>query len=175
MIAISLRLLFALGLSLSVFQDPAADEAPTARLRAALDATGLAYEVSPSGKSFVVRFGHENGRQQTVYVAAKPSKVAGLHVHSVYTTVWATKDQRPDDALVERLMQSSRKLGTFYLFEDSASNVSIRFGAKFDATDLGAEPKQGDLLVQRLKHYVEFVDAVGEEVDAEVNGDGDVR
>lgn len=175
MIAFCLRALGASLFGLALLQDPATDEARTARLRAALDATGLAYETSASGKSFVVRFSHEGGRQQTVFVATKASTPQGLCVHSIYTAVWAKAGEKPDDALVERLVLRAKKLGCFYLFEDDKGVGAIRFGAKFDATDLGAEPKQGDALVQRLKQYIEFVDAVGEETDAELNGDGDVR
>jgi hypothetical protein len=45
---------------------PQSDDATKARLKSALEATGLKYEASPSGLSYTVLFDHPGNRQQKV-------------------------------------------------------------------------------------------------------------
>jgi hypothetical protein len=94
-------------------------------------------------------------------------------VHSVYTTVWLGEDF-PDAALLHEVFGKSLKMGAFYLFENERS-WSIRLGASFDATGLAEGTMTQEQATARLEETIEFVNAVGEEVDAELNGDRDVR
>ncbi len=131
------------------------------RFASALRATGLTYEPSSSGKSYLVPFTHGDQRR-TVQVAMTPDRVGGLFTHRVYTTVWSGA-QPPDEATMRTLFTSNRKLGTYYLYVDSKGTWAIRFGATCDATDLAATTQAGDAQAQRLRELIEFVDLVGEE------------
>jgi len=161
-----------LGLLATLPQDPD-QSAHTERLLQTLQATGLHFEKSASGLSYKLRFAHEHDRQQLVLVATEANRPAGLVVHTVYTTVWAG-EAPPDDALLVKVFTNTRKLGSFYLFEDGKS-WAIRFGASFDTTGLADGTLAPEVAAKRLKETIEFVNAVGEEVDAELNGTRDAR
>ena len=96
-------------------------------------------------------------------------------LHNVYTTVWVSKDAPPDLATMQRVFALPKKLGAFYLFTDKQGAWSIRFGAQFDATDLPSELAADHPRSKELDSLVRFVDLVGEETDASLNGDKDVR
>lgn len=191
-------LLFPLALAALVCppQAPAVDDATAkARLESALKATGLSYETSSSGLSFRLTYEHEakgegEDRQQIVYVSAAPSRPGNLIVHSVYTVAWigGTGDPKtgdsttgdpatgePNQELLLHLLTTTKKLGSFYVHQDSQGVWSIRFGVQFDATDLKDDSKAGDRLVARLRDTISLVNLVGEEADAAVNGEKDVR
>lgn len=162
-----------LGLSfVTLAQDP--DQAAhTERLQQTLQATGLHFEKSASGLSYKLRFDHEGGRQQLVLVATAANRPADLVVHTVYTTVW-TGEAPPDDTLLVEVLSTTKKLGCFYLVEDGKA-WAIRFGATFDATGLADGTLAPVVAAKRLQETIEFVDAVGEEMDAELNGERDIR
>lgn len=171
----ALRSFAALAL-LFVPQTPENDvEAAKARLESALKATKLVYEPSASGLSFKLVYSHERDRKQTVYVSREKSRAGSLALHSVYTTVWLSGTEEPSEELLFRLLGTAKKLGAFYVHQDGKGSWSLRFGAQFDATDLPEASKEGDPLVVRLKDVIEFVNLVGEETDAAVNGERDVR
>ena len=158
----ALRSFAALAL-LFVPQTPENDvEAAKARLESALKATKLVYS-------------HERDRKQIVYVSREKSRAGSLALHSVYTTVWLSGTEEPSEELLFRLLGTAKKLGAFYVHQDGKGSWSLRFGAQFDATDLPEASKEGDPLVVRLKDVIEFVNLVGEETDAAVNGERDVR
>ena len=77
----SLSSLLLLGTLLGsvVAQDP--DAEAKARIEKAVQATSLKFERSPSGKSLVLRFDHEGGRKQSVYVAIDPGLWGGYATH----------------------------------------------------------------------------------------------
>lgn len=143
------------------------------RLQRTLEATKLNFEKMPSGRSYKLTYDHEKNRQQVVYVGIAANRPLDLVVHSVYTTVWLG-EALPDTAVLQKVFSKSMKMGSFYLFEGDRS-WSIRFGASFDATGLAAGTMTQEQATERLKATIEFVNAVGEEVDAELNGERDVR
>ncbi|WP_309716668.1 hypothetical protein [Armatimonas sp.] len=154
---------------------PQVDEAGKARLKSALDATGLKHEASPSGLSYTVLFDHPDKRQQKIFVGTAPTKVGGLLTHLVYTTVWINATAPPDDALLRKVLLQSKKLGQFYLFKDTKGTWALRFGAHFDATGLKDISEKGDTLATTLKDLIFFVNAVGEETDKMLNGEKDIK
>lgn len=157
-------------------QDPKPDEAAAKRrLGSAVKATGLQYETSPSGLSFVLLFTDADRREQKVYVAQAPSTVSRLTMHTIYTTVWADAQKPPDEAIMRKVFAHTKKLGSYWLYTDGKGAWSIRFGLQFDATDLPAESKPGDALVQTLADLIRFVQRVGADTDKDLNGDRDVK
>jgi hypothetical protein len=151
------------------------NDAAKARLKSALVATGLNYETSPSGLSFTLLFTHPNNRQQRVYIAMAPNKAGGLLTHTIYTTVWVSATTPPDSALMQKVFIQSKKLGEFYLFKDTKGTWALRFGVHFDATGLKDTSEKGDTLSTTLKDLIYLVNAVGEEVDKQLNEDKDNR
>lgn len=170
----SIRAPFSLLLLLLPSQIPD-QPAETARFASALAASGLACEKSSSGLSFKFTREHDGGRAQTVFVSSECSRPGELVTRSVYTTVWIDTRAAPDEALMRKVLAKSKKLGSFYLFTEKSGAWSIRFGTDLDLTDLPAESRSGDRLVQRLRDTIDFVDQVGEETDAELNGTKDIR
>ncbi|MEQ1631963.1 MAG: hypothetical protein ABL997_06290 [Planctomycetota bacterium] len=165
-----------LGSLCFLHQDPSPEsEQSKARLRAAMVATGLAFEESKSGLSLTATFDHDGTRKQVVYIGLDPSRSSGLVLHNVYTTVWVSKDGPPDLATMQRVFALPKKLGAFYLFTDKQGVWSIRFGVQFDATDLPESIQSEHPRSKELDSLVRFVDLVGEETDASLNGDKDVR
>lgn len=162
-----------LGLSfVALPQDP--DQAAHGeRLLQTLQATGLHFEKSASGLSYKLRYDHERGRQQLVLVATTANRPADLVVHTVYTTVW-TGEAPPDEALLVKVFSTTKKLGSFYVFEDGKA-WAIRFSASFDATGLADGRLAAEVAAKRLKETIEFVNAVGEAMDEELNGERDIR
>ena len=154
---------------------PQADDATKARLKSALDATSLRYELSQSGLSFALLFDHPNNRQQKIFVTVAPGKPGGLVTHTIYTTVWVNKDTPPDEATIRKVFTQSKKLGEFYLFKDTKGVWALRFGVHFDATGLKETSEKGDTLSTTLKDLIYFVNAVGEETDKLLNGEKDMR
>ena len=106
----------ALAAALFCIAPPQSDDAGKARLKSALEATGLKHEASPSGLSYTVLFDHPGNRQQKVYVATALGKPGGLVTHLIYTTVWVNKDTPPDEATMRQVFTQSKKLGHFYLW-----------------------------------------------------------
>ncbi len=152
------------------------DDAAKARLKSALDATGLKYEASASGLSFTLMFDHEGGkRKQKIYLAVKPGTPSSLKTHMIYTTVWLGKDAPPDEALMRKILGRTKKLGSFYLFKDAKGIWVIRFRVHFDATNLKETSASDDNLVINLKDMIYFVSQVGDETDKDLNGDNDIR
>lgn len=152
------------------------DDALKAQAKSALDATGLKYTASASGKSHMIVFDHTGNRKQTVYFTQAPSRVSTLVTYSIYTTCWvSTSATPPDEALMHKVLSKVKKLGTFYLFKDPNNVWAIRFGIKFDATDMKEAPSASDELVKALKDAIYLVNAVGEETDKELNGEKDIR
>lgn len=143
------------------------------RLQRTLRASKLNFEKTPSGRSYQLTYDHAKGRKQVVFVAIAANRPLDLVAHGVYTTVWLG-DAPPDAAVMQKVFSKSKKLGSFYLFEGERS-WSIRFGVSFDATGLADGSMTQEQATARLKETIEFVNAVGEEVDAELNGDRDVR
>lgn len=143
------------------------------RLQHTLQATGVHFEKMPSGRSYKLTYDHEKDRKQVVIVAIAANRPLDLVVHSVYTTVWLG-EAPPDAALMQKVFTKSKKIGAFYLFEGERS-WSIRFGASFDASGLADGTLTAEQATARLKATIEFVDAVGEETDRELNGERDVR
>jgi hypothetical protein len=143
------------------------------RLLRTLQASKLNFEKTPSGRSYQLTYEHAKGRKQIVFVATAANRPLDLVVHTVYTTVWVGAAP-PDAALMQKVFGKVKKLGSFYLFESERS-WSIRFGASFDATGLAAGTLAQEQATARLQATIEFVNAVGEEVDAELNGERDVR
>jgi len=162
-----------LGLSfVALPQDP--DQAADAeRLLQTLQATGLHFEKSPSGTSYRLRYDHEGGRQQLVSVTAAANRPTDLVVHTVYTTVW-TGAAPPDEALLVKVFSSTKKIGGFHLAEDDKA-WAILFRATFDATGLADGTLAPAVAAKRLQETIEFVNAVGEEMDAALNGERDIR
>lgn len=154
---------------------PQANDADKARLKSALDATGLKYETSSSGMSFTVLFDHPNNRQQKIFVTIAPNKPGGLVTHTIYTTVWANKDTPPEEEIMRKVLSQTKKLGAFYLFKDTKGVWALRFGTHFDATGLKDTSERGDTLSTTLKDLIYFVNAVGEEADKQLNGEKDIR
>jgi hypothetical protein len=146
-----------------------------ARLKSALDATSLSYELSSSGLSYTILFDHPEKRQQKIYVATAVSRAGGLLTHTIYTTVWTHANTPPDSALMQKVFTQSKKLGQFYLFKDNKGTWAIRFSAHFDATGLKDTSEKGDTLSTTLKDLLYFVNAVGEETDKQLNGTKDIR
>lgn len=140
----------------------------------ALDATGLSYQKTTSGKSYSIVFDHPNNRRQTVYMSVSPSKTNGLVTYTLYTQVWYS-EKAPDEELMKKVFTKVKKLGAFYLFKDSKDVWAFRFGVKLDATEMPANPSASDALVTSLKDAIYFANAVGEETDLELNGDKDIR
>ena len=161
-------LLGALALTIAhVPQDPTpAMQAAIARFASAVQATGLSYEKSSSGRSYVVQFDHR-GRRRAVYLGLRPNDTSGLLVHSIYTVVWSGA-QAPDAATMRKVFTTHRKLGAYYLYQDAKGPCEVRFAAWFDATDLGPETKAGDATAKRLRTLIEFVDSVGAETAQEL-------
>lgn len=157
---------------LALPQDPDAAQNGE-RLQRTLQATKLRFEKMPSGRSYKLTYDHAKDRKQVVYVGIAANRPLDLVVHSVYTTVWLG-EALPDAALMQKVFGKSLKMGAFYLFENERS-WSIRFGVSFDATGLAEGTMTQEQATARLKETIEFVNAVGEEVDAELNGDRDVR
>jgi hypothetical protein len=156
----------AIGIA-QVPQDPTpAVQAGIDRFASAMQATTLVFEKSSSGKSYLVPFTHEDQRR-TVYVALKPDQPTELSTHSIYTTVWTGK-QPPDEATMRKAFSSTRKLGAYYLFADSAGTWAIRFGVAFDATDLAEKTSTDDPAAKRLREMIEFVNTVGRESQKEL-------
>lgn len=174
MIAMNRWLACACALTLS-FAPVAGDADPKARLESAMKATELGFVRSASGLSFQVPFTNEGDRGQTVFVSIEPSQVDGLVAHAVYTAVWTHPTQPPDEAVLVKLLTTSKKLGEFYLHRDKAGVWSVRFGATFDATDLPAESERASRLALRLADTIRFVNQVGEETDRMLNGATDLR
>lgn len=153
-------------------QDPAQDAARD-RIAAAVAVTGLSYQKSPSGLSYV--FVYENGeRRQSVYVAISPSAAGARQTHAIYTTVWSGKEP-PSDELMRKVFAKTKKFGSYYLFTDKQGVWSIRFGTHLDATAMPAQPAKDDPGVLTLRSLIAFVNQVGEETDKELNGDSDIR
>jgi hypothetical protein len=150
------------------------EEAMKAQLKAVMDATGFKYGVTTSGKNYTVVFDHAEKRTQTVYVNVNPSKAGTVTTYYAYTQVWYG-DSAPDAALMQKVLSRTKKLGTFYLFKDSKGTWTIRFGARFDATDMKEAPTSEDALVKALKDVIYLVSIVGEETDKELNGEKDMR
>lgn len=153
-------------------QDPDAAQNGERLLRT-LRATRLNFEKTPSGRSYQLTYDHANGRKQVVFVGIAANRPLDLVAHGVYTTVWLG-DALPDAAVMQKVFGKSKKLGSFYLFESERS-WSIRFGVSFDATGLADGTLTPEQAAARLQATIEFVNAVGEEVDAELNGERDVR
>lgn len=151
------------------------DEAAKARLKSALEATGLSYEASPSGLSYTVLFNHPDKRQQKIYLALALTKVGNLFTHLVYTTVWVNAATPPDAMTMQKVFSQSKKLGQFYLFKDSKDTWALRFGVHFDATGLKDTSEKGDALSTTLKDLIYLVNAVGEETDKQLNGEKDIK
>lgn len=143
-----------------------------AQCKSTLTATGFNFAPTASGKSYSIVFDHPNGRKQTVYLGLVPSKNGGLVTYNLYTQVWFGSAP-PDEALMQKILSRTKKIGAFYLFKDAKGAWAIRFAAKFDATDVAKIPKAEDPLVVAFKDTVFFVNAVGEEIDKELNGEGD--
>lgn len=170
------RTLFCVAMLPLAGQDPdPAVELAKKRLRAAMTATGLSFEASPSGLSLKVPFENDGGRHQTVYASLAPNQVQGMVVHSIYTTVWVDAKNPPDEALMRKLFGQTKKVGAFYLFQDSKGAWAIRFGVQFDATDLKDGVKAEDAAVKALGDLVQFVNQVGEAADRLANGEKDVK
>lgn len=157
----------------ALLQDTDADA--QARLKAALDATAFKYNTSASGKSYTVAFDIQGGRSQTVFVTIPAGRTNELITHRIYTTVWVNTTTAPDDALLRKVMAKTKKLGTFYTFQDSKGAWGIRFGINFDATDLKPTASATDPLIKNFKDVLYLVQSVGDEVDKELNGDKDIR
>ncbi len=158
-----------------VLQDPAPEvEAAKARLRTAMSATAIAFEQSESGLSLLARFDHDGDRKQTVCVALAPNQTNGLVCHNIYTTVWIGAAAAPDEALMRRVFAQAKKLGAFYMLNEGGT-WAIRFGLQFDATDLPETLSADHPRVKELRDLVRFVDAVGEETDAWLNGANDMK
>ncbi len=83
--SLSSLLLLGTVLGTAAAQDP--DAEAKARIETAVQATSLKFERSPSGKSLLLRFDHEGGRKQSVYVAIEPSHPSDMTVHTIYTHV----------------------------------------------------------------------------------------
>lgn len=143
------------------------------RLQRTLQATGLHFETMPSGRSYKLTYDHDKDRQQVVFVGIAANRPLDLVVHSVYTTVWLGETP-PDAALMQKVFAKSKKLGSFYLYESERS-WSIRFGASFDASGLADGTLTAEQAKARLQATIEFVNAVGEETDRELNGERDLR
>lgn len=154
-------------------QDTDADA--QARLKAALDATTFKYNTSSSGKSYTIAFDIQGGRSQTVFITIPPGRTNELVTHRIYTTVWVNTTTAPDDTLLRKIMGKTKKLGAFYIFQDSKGAWGIRFGVNFDATDLKAAATATDTPIKNFKDVIYLVQSVGDEVDKELNGDKDIR
>ena len=166
---ISLAMITGLAIVTAQTRSNPADEVLVARTKKALDATGLSYTPTPSGKNYQLLFDHPDKRKQSVYLAVNPFKPLGMVTVNLYTTVWVGKTE-PDPAVVQKMVSSVKKFGTFYLFKGTNDVWAIRFQSKFDATDLPDSPKADDKLVNALKQMIYLVNAVGEEADKELNG-----
>lgn len=160
---------------LGAAQTKAPDDAAEQRLDRLVAATGLTFEKSSSGLSNVLTYDHDAGRKQKVFVARAPDRADGLVFHRVYTTVWTDGKNPPDAALLRRVFSQSKKFGAFYLYVDSKGAQAIRFGVLFDATHAPDSPGADDPATKRLADTIAFVNAVGEEVDHELNGDADIQ
>ncbi|MBL8087172.1 MAG: hypothetical protein JNM85_03760 [Chthonomonas sp.] len=150
------------------------DEAVKDQAKKALEATGLKFETTASGKNYSIVFTHPENRQHTVYMSLTPNRPGKLITYNLYTQVWYSKDA-PDDALMRKILGRTKKLGAFYLFKDSHDTWTLRYNVKFDATDMPEIPKAEDKLVKALKDCIFFVNAVGEETDKELNGAADIQ
>lgn len=149
-------------------QDPSpAVQAGTERFAQAMKATGLSFEKSSTGKSYLVNY-DDDGARRTVFVSLRPEEPGGLLTHTIYTSVW-TGPQAPDAARLRQVFSSSKKFGGFYTYMDSKGTWAIRFGVSFDATDLGAGVGANDPLVKRLREMIGFVEAVGAETAKELS------
>lgn len=163
MIDILIRFVIALTLALPPStQDPSPQQQAADRFAAAMKATGLVFEKSSSGKSYVLAF-DTDGANRRVFVSVLPDAVAGLHVHVAYTDVW-TGTAPPDADTMRTAFTATKKIGAAYLLQDSKGTWAIRFGVRFDATDLGERPAADDILVKRLHDSIEFVAVVGDEL-----------
>ncbi len=76
---------------------------------------------------------------------------------------------------MQKVFGSAKKLGSFYLYSDSQGKWAIRFGVQFDAADLPAGLESGSPGIKALEDTIRFVERVGEETDAMLNGDVDNR
>jgi hypothetical protein len=151
------------------------DDALRAQAKSALEATGLKYGTTETGKNYTIVFDHPNNRRQTVYMNVNPNIIGSIITYNFYIKVWFSKYSPSDEILMRKFLGKTKKLGSFYLFKDSKNTWSIRFSVKFDATDLSATPKSDDTLVKAMKDVIYFVNAVGEETDKELNGKRDMR
>jgi hypothetical protein len=150
------------------------DDALKAQAKSALEATGLRFDLTESGKSYKIVFNHPGNRTQTVYMSLTPNKVSGLITYNFYTQLWSNANP-PDEATMRKILGRTKKLGAFYLFKDSKGIWGLRFNARFDATDLAETPKSDDASVKAIKDLIYFVNTVGEETDKELNGEKDMR
>lgn len=139
------------------------------KAKLALDATGLIYQTTASGRSYSIVFDHENKRQRTVFMSNVPNFSNGLVTYNLYTQVWGS-DKAPDAELLKKVMTKVKKVGAFYLYKDTNQMWSIRFGARLDATDMPENPKPDDNLVKSLKDFIYLINAVGEETALELKG-----
>lgn len=158
----------ALLLLAPVLQDPA-KEAMRQRIAAAVAATGLNHEKSPSGLSHVLTYDHDGGRRQRIYVASDAGTAGPRQTVTVYTTVWGSTEA-PSSELLRKVFSSPKKFGSFYLFVDSKGVSSIRFSVQVDITALPEQPTKSDPCVVALRSMIEFVNIVGEQTDKELNG-----
>jgi hypothetical protein len=165
--------LMAATLLLSAPAPQQSEETRKAQLKTVMDATEFKYRVTVTGKNYTVTFDHPGKRTQTVYVNVMSSRVGTLTTFYAYTQVWYG-DTAPDAALMQKVLGRAKKLGAFYLFKDSKGTWTIRFGVRFDATDMKETPTSGDDLVKAFKDVIYFVNAVGEETDKELNGEKDM-
>lgn len=149
--------------------------ARSTRFESAMQSTGLAFERSASGLSYKVVFPHANERSQTVFIGVDAGTAGELRTHFVYTTVWVGATSAPDATTLRKVFGNAKKLGEFYLFQDESGRFALRFGVAFDATRLPRTSSGADEGVNRLADTIRFVNQVGEETDALLNGTTDVR
>lgn len=141
--------------------------------KTALDATGLNYGKTESGKNYTIYFDHPDNRHQMVYMSTKPSTPGGQIMISFYTTFWISKEA-PTDEMLLNLMATCKKFGSVYTYKGTNGVWSIRFQVKFNASGLKADLKSDSLLVKHLKDTIYYINAVGEELDKSVNGSKDI-
>jgi hypothetical protein len=140
----------------------------SATVKAALEATGLKFEMTASKRSYRLIFDHANNRKQTVFLTVTPSQIGSFTTYSLYTQVWYRKEA-PTSELLQKVFSKTKKQGAFYLVTDS-TGFALRFGVRFNAIAMPKNPTAKDLAVARLRDTIQFVSTVGEETDLELNG-----
>jgi hypothetical protein len=106
---------------------------PDARVKAALDAGGLKYEVDKDG-DFKIVLDLGEGRTQVAFISSKTDKIQGLEIREIFSAAYIVEGALPGDVSNKLLLASrTRTIGAWEVMKTGNSQLVV-FSTKIQSS-----------------------------------------